>query len=227
MLRTHILSPKRSRNTLVTAIIALLSATSWTAVHASDSDKDYSDRNDDKSAHVKMFVPTNGDQVGIGGRGWFVDLALQFDTTLDKTGFSAFQLTGPMGHNNVAPFPGTFSVGTDERLPGLIVLVSTTVVGAGSCQNVANLFNLTGITNATADEVELWDTWLVGAPNFGVNTESQVYVAIASDLNGDDIYNDAPNVVPDANGDGMCDAKDLKAYGLASNIAKSRFFINP
>jgi hypothetical protein len=196
----------------------------WMSAQAYDDDMD---KDDDMPVHVEMFAPAKGDNVGIGGRGWFVDLALQYATTLDKTGFSGFQLTGPAGHNNVAPFPGTFSAGADERLPGVIVLVSTTTVGAMSCQNIANLFNLTGVTNTTADEVELWDTWLVGAPNFGVNTESKIFVAVADDLNADGIYNDAPNVVPDANGDGMCNAKDLKALGLASNIAKAKFFINP
>lgn len=181
----------------------------------------------DPNVQVTMFAPAKGDRVGIGGRGWFVDLAIEFDTTLDKTGFSAFQLTGPAGHNNVAPFPGMFSTGIDDRLPGLIVLVSTTAGGAMSCQNIANLFNLTGVTNVTDESVELWDTWLVGAPNFGVNTESNIYVAVADDLNGDGIYNDAPAEVPDANGDGVCNTKDLKAFGVVSNIAKARFFINP
>lgn len=181
----------------------------------------------DPSVFVKMFAPTSGDRVGIGGRGWFVDLALEFEAPLSKTGFSTPQLTGPITHNNVAPFPGTFSLGADDRLPGAIVLISTTTVGAGSCQNIANLFNLTGVTNVTADETELWDTWLVGAPSFGVNTASTIFAAVARDLNGDGVYNDAPNVIPDANGDGRCNAKDLKIFGVASNIAKAHFFINP
>lgn len=176
---------------------------------------------------VKMFAPENGSRAGIGGRGWFVDLALEFATPLANTGFSGLQLTGPAGHNNVPPFPGTFSAGADDRLPGLIVLVSTTAVGAGSCQNIANLFNLTGVTDVEADSTEIWDTWIVGAPNFGVNTASTVYAAVAADHNGDGVYNDAPAVVPDADGDGTCDARDLEAFGLASNIAKASFFINP
>jgi len=182
---------------------------------------------DDRPVDVKMFAPVSGDHVGLGGRGWFVDLAIGFDTPLANTGFTDFQLTGPAGHNNIAPMPGTFSPGVDDRLPGLIVLVSTTAGGAKSCQNVANLFNLTGVTDLSADTTEIWDTWIVGAPNFGVNTESTVYAAVAADLNGDGIFNDAPAVVPDANGDGICDRKDLKAFGLASNIAKAKFFINP
>lgn len=176
---------------------------------------------------VRMFAPENGSHAGIGGRGWFVDLALEFRTPLENTGLSGFQLTGPAGHNNIPPFPGTFSAGVDDRLPGLIVLVTTTAVGAGSCQNVANLFNMTGVTDGANNSTQVWDTWIIGAPNFGVNTESTVYAAVAADHNGDGVFNDAPGVVPDADGNGVCDAHDLKAFGLASNIARSSFFINP
>lgn len=215
------------RTNVAVAFLACVGGLSGSTVSASPTASDTSDQDDDKSVRVEMFAPANGDRVGISGRGWFIDLALQYDSDLAKTGFSAFQLTGPAGHNNVAPFPGTFSLGADERLPGLIVLVSTTTAGVGSCQNIANLFNLTGVTNVTADAVELWDTWLVGAPNFGVNTDSKVWVAVADDLNADGIYNDAPNVVADVNADGLCNAKDLKAVGLVSNIAKASFYINP
>jgi hypothetical protein len=45
---------------------------------------------------------------------------------LHQAGFSGLQTTGPGAHNNVAPFPGTFSPGRDDRLPGLVVLTSTT-----------------------------------------------------------------------------------------------------
>lgn len=182
---------------------------------------------EEKAAQIKMFAPKNGDRAGVGGRGWFVDLAVRFDVPLANTGFAAPQLTGPGAHANAAPFPGTFSPGPDDRLPGLIVLVSTATIGAQSCQNVANLFNLTGVTDAEASATEIWDTWIVGAPNFGVNTASTVLAAVAADANADGIYNDAPLVVPDADGNGICDEKDLKALGIASNIAKAKFFINP
>lgn len=184
-------------------------------------------KGDERSVEVKMFAPKSGDHVGIGGRGWFVDLAITYDHPLEATGFTGFQLTGPAGHNNVAPFPGTFSPGADDRLPGLIVLLDTTLGGEKSCQNIANLFNLTGVTDIKRDSTELWDTWLVGAPNFGVNTVSRILVAVAGDLNNDGIFNDAPAAIPDANADGVCDRHDLKAFGLASNIEKARFFINP
>jgi len=211
---------------LVTLLAGLVASVGWLSTNASTYISDAG--SDDKPVHIDMFAPAKGDKVGIGGRGWFVDLAIQYsNTTLEQTGFSSFQLTGPAAHNNIAPFPGTFSAGADDRLPGLIVLLSTTSVGAMSCQNIANLFNLTGVSNVSEDEIELWDTWLIGAPNFGVGTDSEIYVAVAADTNGDGLYNDAPNIVADSNGDGICDTKDLRALGLASNIAKARFFINP
>jgi hypothetical protein len=184
-------------------------------------------RAEERVAEVKMFAPENGQRAGAGGFGWFIDLKVEFDLPLERTGFNGFQLTGPGVHSNALPMPGTFSPGRDERMPGLVVLVSTTSVGAQSCQNIANLFNLTGITHRDAQRTELWDTWIVGAPVFGVNTESTVHAAIADDKNLDGIYNDAPNVVPDADANGVCDDKDLKAFGVASNIRKASFFINP
>src|SRR5438552_663659 len=59
---------------------------------------------------VELFAPESGDHAGIGGIGWFIDIAIEYDNmTLAQTGFTGFQLTGPGAHNNVAPFPGTFS----------------------------------------------------------------------------------------------------------------------
>lgn len=176
-----------------------------------------------KIAHVKMFAPEDGDVAGLGSRGWFVDLEVEFEVPLERTGFTGLQLTGPGAHSNVSPFPGTFSQGQDDRFPGLIVLVSTNGAGPGS--NVANLFNLTGVTDRSETETEIWDTWIVGAAGFGRNVNATVYAAIAADLNGDGIFNDAPSAVPDSDGDGDVDEDDLEAFGIASNIAEADFFI--
>ena len=51
-------------------------------------------------------------------------------------------------------------------------------------------------------------------------------VAEVKDLNHDGIYNDAPDVVTDANGDGRIDARDLSSLGVASNIVRVPFHIN-
>ncbi len=177
---------------------------------------------------IEVFAPDNGDHAGVGGKGWFIDLAIHFDTgSLKKTGFNGFQLTGPLSHDDTAPMPGTFSTGKDDRLPGLVVLLSTTTSTLGGPgTNLANLFNLTGVTNVSKKEIELWDTWIISAPNFGVNKKSTMLVAEVADLNHDGIFNDAPNMVPDSNKDGKINERDLKALGLASAIQKKVFFIN-
>ncbi len=184
----------------------------------------------DKLAHVEMLAPENGDRAGIGSRGWFVDLEVDFRLPLEKTGFNpaeggadGLQLTGPGAHANAAPLPGAFGAGQDDRFKSLIVLVSTNQAGPGG--NVANLFNLTGVTNRDKHETEIWDTWIVGAPVFGRNVSSTVYAAIAADKNGNGILDDAPATVPDSDEDGDVDAGDLRAFGLASNVERADFFI--
>jgi len=170
---------------------------------------------------VEVFAPRTGDVAGKQSKGFLVDLALQYPS-LAASG-ADFQLTGPTAHQNQAPFPGAFAAGVDEKVPGLIVLLSASTVGARNAQNLANLFNLTGFTNQTTNEI--WDTWIVGAPSFGKNVHSVLRVAIAADKNKDGIYNDAPAVVPDSNHDGRINAIDLEAYGVASNIAVVPFEI--
>jgi hypothetical protein len=171
--------------------------------------------------NVTVFSPREGDIAGRESRGFFVDLALRYPSVASSG--ANFQLTGPGTHQNLAPFPGAFAAGVDEKLPGLIVLLSTSTIGARSAQNLANLFNLTGFTNQKTNEI--WDTWLVGASSFGKNVHSVLRVAVAADKNKDGVYNDAPAVVPDANRDGRINAVDLKAFGVASNIAVVPFEI--
>ena len=74
--------------------------------------------------------------------------------------------------------------------------------------------------------VELWDTWLIGADIAGRNVSSTLYVAVVDDLDGNGILDDAPDVVPDANGDGLINSRDLRALGLASNVEQVRFYIS-
>ena len=195
-----------NKRTLVTALFlvalaAVLTATATAASSGKGSRKAVS------AVQVEVVSPRQGDVAGKQSKGFFVDLALRYPS-LAASG-ADFQLTGPTTHQNQAPFPGTFAAGVDEKVPGLIVLLSTTTVGAKNAQNLANLFNLTGFTNQKTNEI--WDTWIVGAPLFGKNVRSVLRVAVAADRNKDGIYNDAPAVVPDANHDGRINATDLKA----------------
>ncbi len=209
---------KRTLLTLLflVALAAVVAATATAAANGKNASKKA------KSAvQVEVFSPRTGDTAGKQSKGFFVDLALRYPS-LAASG-ADFQLTGPTTHQNQAPFPGAFAPGVDEKVPGLIVLLSTTTIGAKNAQNLANLFNLTGFTNQKTNEI--WDTWIVGAPSFGRNVRSVLRVAVAADKNKDRIYNDAPAVVPDANRDGHIDGVDLRAFGVASNIVAVPFEI--
>ena len=199
---------------LTLAAVATAGATAAAGKHASAKAN--------PPVNLQVFAPRSGDTAGKASKGFFVDLAVQYPS-LASSG-ADFQLTGPTVHQNQAPFPGAAAPGFDEKLPGLIVLLSTSTVGAKNAQNLANLFNLTGFANQKTNEI--WDTWIVGAPLFGKNVRSVLRVAVAADKNKDGIYNDAPAVVPDANHDGRINATDLKAYGVASNIVAVPFRIS-
>ena len=99
----------------------------------------------DSPVKVQVFAPRPGDAAGEASKGFVIDLAAQYPS-LASSG-ADLQLTGPAAHQNQGPFPGAFSPGADDRLPGLIVLLSTGTVGARNAQNLANFFNLTGITD--------------------------------------------------------------------------------
>jgi hypothetical protein len=213
--------------TAITAAAALTSAATASTSFASSR----GDVQPPKPVKIEVFTPEREAKVGAGGFGWLVDMEVDFPAgSLHNAGFSGLQLTGPAGHNNIPPFPGVFSPGQDDRMPGLVVLTSTTnstLPGfSGPGTNLANLFNLTGITNRDASETELWDTWIVGAPIAGERVNSTLTVAVVNDLNHDGIYNDAPSVVPDLNHDGRVDAADLRLLGVASNIVTVPFWIN-
>jgi hypothetical protein len=205
---------------LALLVLAVMAAT--VTANASGKTPPYGGKQRKAPVNVTVFAPRTNDVAGKESKGFFVDLALRYPS-LASSG-ADFQLTGPGAHQNQPPFPGAFGPGVDEKVPGLIVLLSTTTIGAKNAQNLANLFNLTGFTNQKANEI--WDTWIVGAPSFGRNVRSVLRVAVAADKNKDGIYNDAPAIVPDANHDGHIDGADLKAYGVASNIVTVPFRIS-
>ena len=225
---------KNSRIVMAAVVAMVIGATVAVAAAASASTSAASSigaSHRAKPVRIEVFAPERGANAGASGFGWFVDMEVDFlGKNLHQAGFSGLQLTGPGVHNNVPPFPGAFSTGQDDRMPGLVVLTSTTnntLPGfSGPGTNLAGLFNLTGITNRDSKETELWDTWIVGAAIAGKDVDTTLTVAVVDDLNHDGIYNDAPNVVPDLNHDGRIDAADLKLLGVASNIVTVPFRIN-
>jgi hypothetical protein len=184
-------------------------------------------RGSNREAEIKVWVPRSGDVAGVGNKAFFVDMSIRYKhSDLLGAGFTSPQLTGPGAHQNLPPFPKPATIGKDESIPNLIVLLDGTSVGARQGQNVAGLFELTGVTNREGDEVELWDTWIIGAANFGTG-RSTLRVAVVDDLNHNGILDDAPDVVPDSNNDGVINSTDLQALGLASGVREVSFTINP
>jgi len=182
------------------------------------------DDDGDEIAQIKIFAPGKGDVAGVGSRAFLVDMAIQYNTNLAGTGVTP-ELTGPGPLANAGPFPGTFSPGANkDHFPGLVVLLSSTILPNGPGQNVANLFNINTVTNQDATGTEIWSTWIVGAPNsfgkVGVNTPSRLFVAIVDGV--------APDVVLDMDGNGILNKKDLKlmGYTVISNTPKVDFTVN-
>jgi len=202
------------------SVIALLTASSL--LNPALADK--TDNDDDKSVRITVFAPGKGDVAGIGSRAFLVDISVQFDGNLATTGVTP-ELTGPGPLANVGPFPGSFNVGANlDHFPGLVVLLSSTTLGAGPGQNVANLFNINTITNQDAAGTEIWSTWIIGAPNafgrVGERTPSRLFLAV--------VEGTAPDVVIDMDGNGILDKKDLvlMGYKLISNTPKVDFVVN-
>jgi hypothetical protein len=193
----HVL-PTRASTFVALAVLVL---TVWTLASTAEAG----------SVELQVFAPKDGTVAGVEGRGWFVDLRARFDGDLASTGVSI----------KTAPPGGT---GAAANFPGLVVLVSSAKAGAG--QNLANLFNIIGVTDrdeADRDDTEIWATWIIGAANFGDNgtlTESRLFVAVVDGL--------APNVVIDKNGDGIFDEKDLELMGfdVISDVVKRHFIVN-
>ncbi len=235
------------RNRVIIIILAVVTAIVFAGAFLSASADNIKG---EKKINIDVFAPEKGDMAGLGNRAFLVDMSVEFrGFNLTQTGFTAPQLTGPGAHNDTAPFPGTFSPGKDDRFPGLIVLLSGATINApfsGPGTNLANLFNIVTVTDrqtiGNAGEhgrgiekgglcmdcpvTETWATWIVGAPAFGTGN-STLLVAIADDKNRDGIFNDAPNSVPDADGDRDVDKDDLEASGVSSGIVEVEFFINP
>ena len=112
------------KRTLLIALFLVVLATVVAATAAAANGEEERRRRPASPVQVEVFAPRNGDVAGRQSKGFFVDLALRYPS-LAASG-ADFQLTGPTTHQNQAPFPGGFSPGVDEKVPGLIVLLSTT-----------------------------------------------------------------------------------------------------
>jgi hypothetical protein len=179
----------------------------------------------EKAVNLQIFAPKSGDVAGVQSRAFLIDLVARFNVDLAST-LASPELTGPGAHANTAPLPGHSVPGANtDHFPGLVVMLSSTRIGAGAGQNLADLFNIVAVTNQRdSDKTDIWSTWIIGAKNaFGLEsvlTPTRLFVAVVDGT--------APNVVTDVNGDGTFDEDDLEAMGfhVISNVKKIDFTIN-
>ncbi|MDY7099575.1 MAG: hypothetical protein S0880_00165 [Actinomycetota bacterium] len=176
----------------------------------------------DEPVEIEILAPRSDENVGIENAGFVVDLAIEYPS-LTAAGFDGLQLTGPAGHADIAPLPGGFGPGADEKVPGLVVLMA----GAQNPgQNFAGVFNLTMVGDRDEDSATIHDTWLVGADAFGTGPTT-LTVAVVDDLDGNGVYDDAPDSIADLDGNGVIDEDDLELLGVASDVEDVDFEINP
>ena len=86
--------PRRRRGPFVALMVGGLAVGGFAVVVGSDvTPKALATKSgaDEGLAKVKMFGPGGGDRAGIGSRGWFVDLDVDFRLPLEKTGYDPTQ----------------------------------------------------------------------------------------------------------------------------------------
>ncbi len=157
---------------------------------------------------VNVLAPLQHKTVGeTGGTGWSVTLRLiYYNMTVAETGVDPYVKVAADG-SSVA----------NAKLPGLMVAIP---VGSDPVPNLANRFNVVAINNVSSSQVEVLATWLVEDASILVSGANvTIYAAVVDD-------NAAPDSITDADFDGFLDA-EFKALGLASNLAKISFYINP
>jgi hypothetical protein len=197
---------------------------------------------------VQFYSPLPGTVAGVGGRFYLVAInifttdprlvaypeisinpVVRINATTAVTFTSNYTARGPVDGVSVGAGAPVFGFGRNEAIPGLVVVFNNTPTALGGPgRNLANLFQFTGFQ----DKLDfggrtlyrfIQTIWIVGAPGWCGWTKA--FAAVVSDRDGNGLLDDAPDTVPDANGDGIIDEKDLSALGLASNIATVVFYV--
>lgn len=190
---------------------------------------------------VMFYSPLPGSSVGVGGRFYLVVInvittdpritvypeisinpSIRINATTLVTFTTNYTAIGPVDGVSIGAGAPVFGLGKNEAFPGLVVIFNNTPAGLGGPgRNLANLFQFTGFQDrldigGRTLYRSIQTVWMVGAPLWCGWTKA--LAAVVSN-------NSAPDIVPDSNGDGVIDEKDLEALGLASNIASVVFYV--
>lgn len=128
---------------------------------------------------IEVFTPRTGEDVGINGAGWMIDMVIvNSDTSANY--FAPSKGYEPLYHDNFTDpkfAPGVVS----EAVPGLVVLSNTSTLTGGANTNLANLFQINAVTGVQNGIItEYWCTWLVGAAFAGKNQPSELTIFVVN-----------------------------------------------
>lgn len=133
---------------------------------------------DNTPVTVTLFTPRDGEEVGINGAGWLIDMAL---TSSDNNAnvFAPSKGYKPLYRDNTTSVK--IAPGPNAAIPGLVVTSNTSTLTGGNTTNLAGLFQLnavTGIQDGVANEY--WSTWLVGSAFAGTNQPSSLTIYLVN-----------------------------------------------
>lgn len=117
---------------------------------------------------AQIFNPHHGDVVGVNGSGWILDLLFDANSAMGNSLISqnAGYTSGFVNQSSPA-----FKPGPNSLIPGLVVLLNSTMTGgpfSGPGTNLAGLFQINNFRTVNCDTIiEIWAEWLVGKPIAG------------------------------------------------------------
>ena len=187
------------------SLVGCGTATIMTSTSASHSPTQH------RPIQVTVFSPGKGDEAGIAGAGYIIDLSLDAASPSDNDYLSAANGYKPFFNDPNSP---TFHPGSDPGAPGLVVLLSTTktipgtpFVGPGT--NLAGLFQINGVARVNHGTLaETWNTWQVGKPIAGAGVQTTLTVFV--------VRGTAPSVIH---------GEPEDQPGLISNVVRVTFTI--
>ena len=179
-------------------VLTLVAALALTACSSSKK-KTASSGTTSTSASTRVtgqaYSPEDGSTQGVNSTGIVIDLAFRSkEPDLVKATVRAATAGKP---------------GRNANFPGLVVTLSTTAASLGGPQaNLADLFQIVGVSTQSDGSSEVWATWINGKALFGLDVDSTLEAYVVS--------GDAPATVP----------TDRTGLDVVSNIVTFKFHIS-
>ncbi len=207
---------------------------------------------DSEKVRIRVFTPLEDDLAGVNSRGFVVDLRFKFTGDLESTGVTVTEPEEETEEDEEDEEEGSIigvdcaakdsEFGANPNFPGLVVLLSSSKVGAGAGQNLANLFDFIGVSHRNQEDesgtendargttsTHIWTTWyVITEDEFGTVGEIEPSTLFVAVVDGTAFDLETPDIVEDMNDDGKLTRKDLKrmGYRVISEVQLVKFDVN-